>query len=1243
MEAFNNFTNLYPISKTLRFKLIPIGNTLKNFINSGILKEDEHRAESYVKVKKIIDEYHKFYIDQCLSSFEFKIKSDNKKNSLEEYYIYYIDSKQKDSQKSLSDIKTNLRKLIAKHFKELKPKDQNGKVLKDKDLITKTLPKFVENATNAKELKDLLDEFKSFTVYFKELQESRNNIYSGDEKATSIAFRIVHDNLPIFIDNIKVFEKISNSDIAENFNTILNELFDGRIVSMHEIFSLEYFNHVITQRGIDAYNTLIGGKTTSDGKKLKGLNEYINLYNQQHKQEKLPKFKILFKQILSDRSSASWLPEKFNDDCQVIDAINDFYKTLQSQVLNENGLKNLLLTLGAYNLNEIYIKNDLQLTTISQKATGEWNTITASIKKSIESVTKQKRNESYEDFQNRIDKIFKAHKCFSLAYINECLGLEHGVECYFSGIDATESDTGQKEDIFTRIFNAYNDIHEPTEYYSENVNTKLTQNKEHIQKIKHFLDSVKALHSFIKPLIINEESSKDERFYGELNEYWSELDLIINLYDKVRNYVTQKPYSTEKIKLNFQCPTLLDGWDFNKEIDNKSVILRQDGKYYLAIMSKDKNSRKVFSDYPSGTNGNCYEKMVYKLLPGPYRMLPKVFFSSSNTEFPPTEQLLSMYNEGTYKKSNENFCLRDCHALIDYFKEAISRHKEWEIFGFKFSETSSYSDINDFYNEIEQQNYKVTFNTIDSDYIDRLVEEGKIFLFQIYNKDFSEYSKGTPNMHTLYWNILFDRSNLDDMIYRLNGEAKIFFRKKSIDSKRPTHPAGIPIALKSSLGKGRENTFAYDLIKDKRYTVDQFQFHVPITMNFRANERNNINGLTNQYLQSANDTHVIGIDRGERNLLYLVVIDKEGKICEQMSLNKITTEYNGTSYTTDYHELLDAKEGDRLQARQNWQNIEKIKDLKDGYLSQVIHKISELMVKYNAIVVLEDLNSGFIRGRQKVEKQVYQKFEKMLIDKLNYLVFKKRPHNLPGGVLHAYQLTNKFESFSKLGKQSGFLFYIPAWNTSKIDPVTGFVNLFDIKYESVEKAKSFFGRFDTIKYDSHRDLFEWTFDYGNFTRKADGTRRVWSVCSYGDRIRTYRDANKGSYWVSEEINLTEKFKSLFERYGISLLSNLKDEIGQRTEKDFFTELISLFKLMLQMRNSKTGTDTDYLISPVCDKDGIFFDSRDSDGSLPENADANGAYNIARKGLMLINNIKKSDDKNVNLVISNKEWLSFVQK
>ena len=143
-------------------------------------------------------------------------------------------------------------------------------------------------------------------------------------------------------------------------------------------------------------------------------------------------------------------------------------------------------------------------------------------------------------------------------------------------------------------------------------------------------------------------------------------------------------------------------------------------------------------------------------------------------------------------------------------------------------------------------------------------------------------------------------------------------------------------------------------------------------MNFKSTGNDNINQSVNEYIQKSDDLHIIGIDRGERHLLYLTVIDMKGQIKEQYSLNEIVNTYKGNEYRTNYHELLSKREDERMKARQSWQTIENIKELKEGYLSQVIHKISELMVKYNAIVVLEDLNMGFMRGRQKVEASVYQ-------------------------------------------------------------------------------------------------------------------------------------------------------------------------------------------------------------------------------------------------------------------------------
>ena len=654
-----------------------------------------------------------------------------------------------------------------------------------------------------------------------------------------------------------------------------------------------------------------------------------------------------------------------------------------------------------------------------------------------------------------------------------------------------------------------------------------------------------------------------------------------------------------------------------------------------------KSCNRVFAVDQYDTVGDCYEKIDYKLLPGANKMLPKVFFAKSRIdEFAPSREVLDIYKRGSFKKGEE-FCKADLHTLIDFYKASITKHEDWKKFGFEFSPTSSYDDISGFYREVEQQGYQIRFRKVSCTYIDSLVDQGQIYLFQIYNKDFSPFSKGTPNMHTLYWKMIFDERNLKDVVYKLNGQAEIFFRKSSLPVETPTHPANQPIANKNPLNRKKESLFTYDIVKNRRYRYDKFQFHVPITMNFKSIGSEYINDQVQDYIRQSKDLHFIGIDRGERHLLYLTVIDSKGIIEEQFSLNVINNEYNGTTYSTNYHDLLEERGDDRTKARREWLAIESIKELKEGYLSQVVKKITDLMIKYNAIVVLEDLNMGFKRGRQKVESSAYQQFEHKLIDKLNYLAGKTAPIDKVGGLLKAYQLATPYQN--EMGFQNGFVFYIPAWNTSKIDPVTGFTNLFDLHIETMEQAKKFFSKFDYIRWNAANNWFEFAFDYKNFTEKADGSRTQWTLCTQGTRIRTFRNPEKNSEWDNVEVDLTDQFLSLFKSKNIDIKSDLKTQILAQNEKDFFMSLLLCLKLTLQMRNSISNSEVDYLISPVADANGDFFDSRKVDSSLPANADANGAYNIARKGLWMARRIKKSrpEDK-VSLKITNKEWLNFAQ-
>ena len=1239
MESMKDLTGQYSLSKTLRFELKPIGKTLEHIEQKGLLTQDEQRAEEYELMKGIIDRYHKAFITMCLRNCKIKVNNtDDELDSLEEYSSLLSKSKRDaDDEDKLEKIKENLRKQIVNAFKS---GNTYGDLFK-KELIKNHLPDFVTD----EEEKQVVEHFCNFTTYFTGFHDNRKNMYSDEAKSTAIAYRLIHENFPRFFDNLRSFAKISESEVANRFPEI-ESAFSLYLNVEHiaDMFHVDYFPVVLTQEQIDVYNNIIGGKTEEDGTKIQGINEYINLYNQHHPDVKLPFLKPLYKMILSDKVALSWLPEEFENDEEMLTAINDFYKSVQPVIFgdDENCIRHLLTNIAEYNTDHIYISNDLGLTGISQQLFDQYSIFEDAIKdelrRNVKQTPKEKRNP--ELLEERIKNLFKKEKSFSISYLDSLIKDkgEDTIESYYAKLGAFDRDGKQTVNLLTQIEMAYIAAKEVLDGKYDNIN----QSEEATKYIKDLLDAFKSLQHYIKPLLgSGEEAEKDNVFSSQLLNVWEALDVVTPLYNKVRNWLTRKPYSTKKIKLNFENAQLLGGWDMNKEADYASVLLRKNNQYYLAIMDKKHNHAFDIETLPS--DGACFEKIDYKLLPGANKMLPKVFFSKSRiNEFAPSTDIQIAYRQETHKKG-KNFNLADCHRLIDFFKQSIAKHEDWSKFPFHFSDTSTYEDISGFYREVEQQGYTIGFRKISESYIYRLVDEGKLYLFQIWNKDFSDYSKGTPNMHTLYWKALFDKANLADVVYKLNGQAEVFYRKRSLQKENTTvHKALQPIKNKNTQNEKSTSTFDYDIVKDRRYTVDKFHFHVPITINFKSSGRPNINEHVLDIIRHHGIEHVIGIDRGERHLLYLSLIDLKGRIIKQMTLNEIKQQTGG-NYGTNYKELLAAREGDRAEARRNWKKIENIKDLKAGYLSQVVHVIAQMMVEYNAIVVLEDLNMGFMRGRQKIERSVYEQFEHMLIDKLNFYVDKKKEACAPGGLLHGLQLANKFESFNKLGKQSGCLFYVPAWNTSKIDPVTGFVNMLDARYESVESSRRFFSRFNVIRYNEEKNWFEFTFDYNNFHAKLDGTKTQWTLCTYGSRIKTFRNPAKLNQWDNEEVVLTDEFKKVFANAGINIHGNLKEAICSLAKREHLEPLMHLMKLLLQLRNSKTNSEVDYMLSPVAEN-GVFYDSRSCNGNLPIDADANGAYNIARKGLWVLRQIQdsKPGDK-LNLALSNKEWLRFVQE
>lgn len=1256
MRKIDQFTNQYPLNKTLRFKLLPVGKTEENFRNKLLLEQDEQRAKDYVAVKKLIDRYHKDYIERTLKDYCLEYLSDYAE-------LYFKSNRTPEDNVSLEKIADKMRKSISKQLQKGK---EYGELFK-KEMIQKLLPAFLEDETEI----DVVNRFAKFTTYFIGFHENRKNMYSGEGKSTEIAFRLINQNLPKFLDNVKTGKIVREKLPKEKLDQIESDFAEVFSFDIKSIFDVEHFHHVLTQSGIDEYNQILGGYTKKDGTKIQGYNEYINLYNQQHKSARIPQLKPLYKQILSDRSTLSFIEDKFNSADDLLSSVNAFYTNIDDETEKSiekvtSQLNNLFANLSQYNPKGIFITSGLPVSSISNAVFGHWSVLQDAFYTEYDSINekKKKKAKDIEKYEDERRKALKRIESFSIA------DLQEKGEAFLKKTD-DNSDSNEKDDSG----DTKKVIKTIEEYASETVKSdiesiinlyakakplltasypegkRLYQENDDIALIKDFLDSVKELQRFLKIFLgSGKEEEKDELFYGEFLPLYDQLNSVTPLYNKVRNYMTQKPYSEDKIKLNFENAELLAGWDENKESAHAAVILLADDKYYLAIM--DKNSRTVFENAPAPDGEEAfYQKMIYKLLPDPKKMLPKVFFSKKCIDFySPSNEILGIRERGSYKYG-DTFDLDDCHTFIDFYKDSIAKHSDWRNFGFGFTPTSDYNNINEFFSEVKNQGYKIDFGKISKSYIKKMIEEGKLYLFQIYNKDFSSCSKGTPNLHTMYFKALFDPENLRDVVYALNGKAELFYRKPSIKKENAVvHPANEKLKNKNPLNKEKTSCFSYDIMKDRRYTEYQFSFHVPITLNFTAGQTYHFNQNVRKALWESECNYVIGIDRGERNLLYISVVDNEGNIVEQYSLNQIINEYNGQKYVTDYHDLLDKKEKEHAAARQNWTTIENIKELKEGYISQVVHKICLLVEKYDAIIAMEDLNSGFKNSRVKVEKQVYQKFEKMLIDKLNYYVNKNKESEEFGGLYHAYQLTDKFESFARMGKQNGFIFYVPAWLTSKIDPTTGFVDLLKPKTSmSKDDAKSFYETFDDIRYNTEEDYFEFALNYDNFSGGSKDYRKNWVLCSYGKRIQSFRNPEKNSEWDCKTVDLTAEFKKVFDEYRIDYKAEgLQNKICEMDEKAFFAKLTRCMSLLLQMRNSETGTDIDYLISPVKNEFGKFYCSNDYaeyDNVVPKDADANGAYHIARKAQWAIAQIKNHEYGEIaekDLAISNKEWLKYIQ-
>lgn len=1389
MAVFDNFTNLYSLSKTLRFELKPEGKTLENMHQHlrydkalQTFLADQEIEDAYQKLKPLFDKLHEEFINDSLNS-------DQAKNiDFSEYLTEYR------TKRDLQNIEKKLREEIGKTFieaggkwkQEKYPKygwKKGSKIANGSDiLLTQDILELIKDLNaNDQKIKKIVEEtFKSFFTYFSGFNQNRENYYTTkDEKVTAVATRIVHENLPKFCDNLIQFECIvknkkdgteerieRKSEYLDAYKylkkqgrtTQIKDAESGKMIEAYDItediFQISHFPSCLSQNGIEEYNRVIGH-----------YNLLINLYNQAKEGEeknldkkerifkRLPQFKILYKQIGCGKKDAPFFKlthdtkiqaqenkEKYNKPYSV-EQILEQAKIAGEKYFQEKSDDEAINTIPEF-LNYILEKetdsydgvywSKAALNTISNNYFANYHDLKDRLKEA--KVLQNAAKGSEEDVE--IPEVIELERLF--AVLN---GIDNWKEedVFFKKSlteelkDEEENSKNKKRrEIITKsekpsqalLHLIFSDVREHIDKFLNTSGTVLAlseyKSKESKEIIKAWMDHALTVNQIVKYFLVKENKIKGNPldseisnalktilFEGTIKQFKEDVTVDwFKWYDALRNYLTKKPQDDvkeNKLKLNFENSSLLKGWDKDLENQRKSIILRDNNSYYLVIL--EENSGEVFNDKANLMPINdeeIIEKMYFKQQTNVFRQLPRFGFPYKNNKakslildgfrnfderkfqerkkrYGLNDELLGIKDEFDLFQGNKNkidvFQEEKLKKLITYYQKIIGIDYK-DIFSVDSILKSNYKELNDLYEDFERTAYELIFEPISKKYVNELVEKGKIYMFKILNKDFSTYIHGRKNLHTIYFQSLFDDPEKN---IQLSANAQIFYRKQAIKEQKKK--------------KGYEHKD--HIIESKRFTNEKFLFHCPISINAKcmdgiSNGKPNpkavkeVNELVNKEFIENDDIYFLGIDRGEKHLAYYSLVDQDGEIIEQGTLNLPFTDKEGKPRSIkkekyfynkkedkweskevdcwNYNDLLEAMSSNRDMARKNWQTIGTIKELKEGYISQVVRKIADLAVEHKAFIVLEALNKGFMRGRQKIEKSAYQKFELALAKKLNFLVNKSVKNGEIGSVTNALQLTPPVNNYGDIEnkKQVGIMLYTRANYTSQTDPVTGWRKTIYLKKGSEEGIKEqIIKEFTDIVFDGKDYYFEYI---------DNNIGKQWKLYSSKDgksldRFRGSRGKDKNE-WRNERVDVVKILDDVFVNFDKtrSYLSQIVKEnvkLEKTSSKPDITAWESLrfaIDVIQQIRNTgEDERDNDFIFSPVRDGNDSHFDSRiyldhakeKENITMPSSGDSNGAFNIARKGILMsghirvwIKNGKPKYDKNtndLNLFISEDEW------
>ncbi len=587
---------------------------------------------------------------------------------------------------------------------------------------------FVEESENPNKRRYIFDSFDRFSGYLTKFQATRKNVYADNGMATALATRIV-SNFDLFSANARIFDE----KYKDNFQEIGLEQAD--------IFKVENYSKYLLQKNIEAlegaedsdnsYNKVIGrinkvikeygDKKISEAKTAKG----------DFKKSNFPTFRTLEKQILGEIEQQAQLIEATEEKTEEEIFIERFKEFIAANEVRFDAAKKFMQVFlidkeFASEYERIYVRNST-INTISRRwfASGydfERNLPQVSSNKKENDVIKVKKFVTISDIKEAIERL-EDRPFREDFYRKGVIRQDHQPWKQFLSMWKYEfeglfTDTTREDGIIIYGYDSRLKEACTLKHFSK------ARKKDEIAKVKNYADAALRIYQMMKYLALDElDMAKltdiSTEFYAQLEPYAKDFQLI-KYYNAFRNYITKKPFDENKIKLNFEKDTLLQG--FSKQYNSylfKSMINGRD-KFYLGVLKKGERELD--------------EKVGIK------KMSDYLYFPASQLKFQNiiNKAFKPIFGYQYTEQKDESRAIMDAQQFIR--ERHLKKHPGLQsLVDGKFQSKKEFTKaVNDVCIEIYSEN---AFIPMDKSQVEDKLKSGSLYLFLLKNKDWEEFKK----------------------------------------------------------------------------------------------------------------------------------------------------------------------------------------------------------------------------------------------------------------------------------------------------------------------------------------------------------------------------------------------------------------------------------------------------------------------------------------------------------------------